>query len=310
MRLIEFTKKYGDEAACKQLFKENREKHGLVCRKCSNSSFHWLKTANRWQCKSCGAQIGLRSGTLLQASNLPYHYWIYAIYLMTNTKKGISALEMQRQLGHKRYEPIWAMMHKIRAAMGNRDDRYTMEGLTELDDGFIKANRNDGKKSTKRGRGTEQKTSVLMMASVSEGKPDGAKPTALRYITMKVMKDQTSKTINQTIQSKTNPAATEVISDNFRGFSKVKQIIDKHHSMNVPKDFASTALPWVHTMISNAKRTLLGINHSVSETYLQNYLNEFCYKVNRRYFNENLFDRLMVAAVSEPWFGTKDYNYG
>ncbi len=60
---------------------------------------------------------------------------------------------------------------------------------------------------------------------------------------------------------------------------------------------AGKVLPWVHTMISNAKRTLLGAHHMVSKKYVQNYLDEFCYKVNRRYFGEELFDRLLIACV-------------
>jgi transposase-like protein len=134
MNIIEFASKFPDEASCKVFFKEYREKQGLQCRKCAGSTFHWLKTHDRWQCKDCMAQIGLRSGTLLESSKLPYRYWIWAIYLMANNKKGISAQEMQRQLGHKRYEPIWAMMHKIRAAMGNRDAGYLLDGQVEFDD--------------------------------------------------------------------------------------------------------------------------------------------------------------------------------
>ena len=61
-------------------------------------------------------------------------------------------------------------------------------------------------------------------------------------------------------------------------------------------------LPWVHIMISNAKRNILGIYHSVKEDYLQNYLNEFCYMTNRRYFGENKLDRLLILAVNKPWY--------
>ena len=64
------------------------------------------------------------------------------------------------------------------------------------------------------------------------------------------------------------------------------------------KKEVSTLLPWVHTVISNAKRNLLGIHHMIGEDYLQNYLNEYCYKFNRRYFGEKLFDRLLIASAS------------
>ena len=312
MRLLEFTIKYGDEASCKALFKEYRERQGLTCRKCGGNDHSWLPTVDRWQCRQCQSQIGLRSGTLLEASKLPYHYWIYAIYLMTSTKKGISALEMQRQLGHKRYEPIWAMMHKIRAAMGKRDSRYQMEGLVELDDGFVKSNRDkpsDHEQGNKQGRGTQDHTPILMMAKAAPGKEKGKKPTAFRYIRMAVMADQKGKTVQDEAGKVLTGQAT-VISDNFRSFSRLKEIVKEHAPMNVPANEASTMLPWVHTMISNLKRNLLGINHSVKEGYLQNYLNEFCYKTNRRYFGAKLFDRLMIASVEDTWYPKAAYANG
>jgi hypothetical protein len=83
--------------------------------------------------------------------------------LMTNTKKSISALEMQRQLGHKRYEPIWAMMHKIRLTMGNRDERYKLDELVGLDDAFFKTHSDEDKGDNKPGRGTTKNSNVLLM---------------------------------------------------------------------------------------------------------------------------------------------------
>jgi len=309
MNIAEFFKTYGNEKACKELFKSYREKQGLTCRKCGHNQLHWLKTVDRWQCKKCMHQRTLRSGTILEASKLPYHYWIYTIYLMTNTKKGISAKELQRQLGHKRYEPIWAMMHKIRAAMGKRDSKYKMDGVVELDDGYVKAEQADKpskkEENSKRGRGTQSQSSILMMASVSPGKSTSSKksrkPTALRYVRMRHIENITSDTFESEASENIDSSAT-VISDNFRGFTKLKNVVKEHASMNVPKEEASTILPWVHTTISNLKRTLLGVNHSVHSAYLQNYLNEFCYKVNRRYFGSKLFDRLMITAVEAPWY--------
>jgi len=91
---------------------------------------------------------------------------------------------------------------------------------------------------------------------------------------------------------------TVVKTDNYRSYSKIKENVWCHIAQNVsPKD-AVKVLPWVHTMISNAKRTLLGAHHMLSKKYVQNYLDEFCYKVNRRYFGEELFDRLLIACVT------------
>ncbi|RNC63209.1 IS1595 family transposase, partial [Proteiniphilum sp. X52] len=90
-----------------------------------------------YECKRCRARQTLRSGTVMQHSNLPYRYWFVAMHLLTATKGSFSAAELQRQLGHKRYQPIWEMVNKLRDVMGKRDDEYTLEGAIELDDAFF-----------------------------------------------------------------------------------------------------------------------------------------------------------------------------
>jgi len=89
---------------------------------------------------------------------LPYRYWFIVMHLLTTTKKSFSALELQRQLGHKYYEPIWAMLHKLRAVMGKRDSKYQLDQIIELDEGFFRAPETDKEKdendTPKRGRGS------------------------------------------------------------------------------------------------------------------------------------------------------------
>jgi len=90
-----------------------------------------------------------------------------------------------------------------------------------------------------------------------------------------------------------------VLSDDHKSYKKLPDIVKEHISIRCfNRKNSSEILPWVHTAISNAKRLLLGIHHSISSEYLQNYLNEFCYKFNRRYFQDNLFDRMLIASIS------------
>ena len=104
----------------------------------------------------------------MHGSKLPFRYWFIAIHLLTSTKKSFSAKEIQRQLGHKRYQPIWEMMHKLRIAMGSRDDHYQLAGQIELDEGFFSTIIPDEEKDKplKRGRGSQKKTKVLVMAEI------------------------------------------------------------------------------------------------------------------------------------------------
>lgn len=310
MNFIEFARKYPDEASCKALVKSYREKEGIVCTKCGSREHYWNTGVEAFDCKKCGKRTTLKSGTVMESSKLPFQYWIYAIYLLTMTKKGISALELKRQLGHKRYEPIWAMLHKIRAVMGQRDRKYMLDGVVEMDDAFYKSHSDEeDSEEQKRGRGSQGQSKVLVMSKIDpqKGRPKKhKKSSAFRYIRMVVIPNSSAETMNNTTEEKILPETT-VKTDGWRGFRKLKEVVNKHKSIIVPPKDASKALPWVHTMISNTKRNLLGMHHNIKDTYLQNYLDEFCYKTNRRYFGENLFDRLMVAAVDNTWYGKFSY---
>ena len=126
MKIQDFFKKFPDEASCKAHFKSERDKQGVVCKRCQHQDHYWLSTRDQYQCKKCKFRTTLRSGTLLHGSQLPYYYWYFGMMMLTSTKKSFSALEIQRQLGHLYYEPIWYMLHKIRYAMGKRDDNYRL----------------------------------------------------------------------------------------------------------------------------------------------------------------------------------------
>ena len=102
----------------------------------------------------------------MENSKLPFQYWFIAMHFISSTKNTFSEKEVQRQLSHNRYEPIWAMMHKIRMVMGLRDDNYSLAGEVELDEGFfetVSANY-DKTEKLKRGRGSQKQTTVLVSA--------------------------------------------------------------------------------------------------------------------------------------------------
>src|SRR5665647_1852341 len=141
MKIDNFFTNYSDEQSCKLFFKQKREAAGIVCRQCSSLCYYWIEHENRWRCKNCKQPIGLKSGTVMENSNLSYRVWLWALYFMSLTKKGFSALEMQRLVRHKRYEPIWLLMQKIRISMGHRDAKYILDGFIEMDEGFFEGHR-------------------------------------------------------------------------------------------------------------------------------------------------------------------------
>lgn len=317
MKFSDFYKRYDNEEACKLKLKEIREQEGVSCKKCKGTSHYWKRDKWQWQCKSCGFRTTLRSGTVMESSNLPYRYWFAAMHFLTVNKKSFSAKSIQVELGHKRYEPIWSMLHKLRAVMGYRDTKYQLTEWIELDEGFFekvddKSEEDSGsiEGKTKRGRGSAKQAKVLVAI---ESNPETAtdkdkkhnKGRKAGHLKMIVMDDLSKAGISYEVQKGVSKEAV-VETDGYKGYSDLKKIV-KEHKVTVmvnPKE-ADKVFPWVHIAISNAKRLLLGVWHRINDKYLQNYLNEYCYRFNRRHMKEHIFDRLLVTAVSYTSYGYK-----
>ncbi|PWB25999.1 hypothetical protein DCO46_07145 [Flavobacterium sp. HTF] len=137
MELRAFFEKYPNEATCIDEFKNKRLENGLICKKCSHNLHSFRQTDLKFQCKNCGNRISLRSGTVMENSNLPVRYWMICIELLTLSQRKISILKIQYLLGHKRYEPIWLMVQKIRLVMRNRDEKYWLRAYSEFDAEFL-----------------------------------------------------------------------------------------------------------------------------------------------------------------------------
>ena len=294
MNLFSFTANFGSEEACRLHFKEERDKLGVIC-KCGSQEHFWIRSRWSYECKKCRSRTSLRSGTIMQSSNLSFLVWYKTMFLLTATKKGFSSKEIQKQLGLKRYEPVWSMVHKLRKAMGNRDARYTLEGMIELDEGYftVESSEIEQEKGI-RGRGAVGKSNVAIMAesTVLEDIETGEKSNQCRYFKAKVLTDHTSEQINQTIQESISEKSI-LFTDKSTSFIDIANYVEIHVTEKSNKETTVETLKWVHIAISNAKRNFLGNFHKIKEKYLQLYLNEFVYKLNRRYFEEKLFYRLV-----------------
>jgi hypothetical protein len=169
MNIFSFTTHFGSEESCREHFKSERDKIGVVCKNCGHEHHYWIKSRESYECKKCRRRTSLRSGTIMQNSNLPFLVWYKTIFLLTATKKGFSSKEIQKQLGLKRYEPVWAMVHKLRKAMGKRDDLYTLEGMIEMDEGYFTVESTELEKSKGiRGKGAVGKSNVAIMAESTQ----------------------------------------------------------------------------------------------------------------------------------------------
>ncbi len=299
MNLFSFTANFGSEESCRLHFKEERDKIGVQC-KCGSKEHFWIKSRWSYECKKCRSRTSLRSGTIMQSSNLSFLVWYKTMFLLTATKKGFSSKEIQKQLGLKRYEPVWSMVHKLRKAMGNRDSRYTLEGMIEFDEGYftIESKETEQDKGI-RGRGAVGKSNVAIMAesTVLEDIETGVKSNQCRYFKAKVLTDHSSELINQTIQESISEKSI-LFTDKSTSYIDIADYVEIHITEKSNKETTTETLKWVHIAISNAKRNFLGNYHKIKGKYLQLYLNEFVYKLNRRYFEEKLFDRLVIAGIT------------
>lgn len=303
MTILSFVEQFPDEKSCRDHMRKAREKEGVVCKKCNGRKHYWLKGKYAWQCAQCNFRTSLRSGTLMENSNLPVRKWYLAMAFMTFTKKGLSATELQSQLGHRRYNTVWSLMHRIRKAMGKRDDLYGLDGMIEFDEGYFEKTMKEVERhKLKRGRGSQRQSNVAVMAESTklENPKTGKTSSQCRYFKMKVLDSHKKQDVNELISDSLDEKSI-VFSDQSTSYVDIADYVEMHLSEKSDKETTKTTLKWVHVAISNAKRTLLGIYHKIDGKYLQNYLDEFCYKLNRRYFGKDLFDRLVVAVTHQYW---------
>jgi ribosomal protein L37E len=302
MNIINFINRFPDEPSCIEFIKNQRLEQGVICKRCLNPKQYWLENKKSFQCASCGFRTSIKSGTVMENSNLPIRTWLLAITFISATKKGFSAKELQRQMGLKRYEPVFKMYHKIRVVMGKRDDFYKLEDMVEYDEAFVeKAVDKKTKANLKAGRGSQKQSTVAVMAesAILEDINTGKLEKSCRYFKMKKIKNLEAKTAEDIIKDFVDKD-TVLQTDKSTTFTNLSDCIDIHVKEISGTNEGKFNLKWVHIAISNLKKHLQTY-HMITERMMQNYLDEFCYKLNRRYFGQKLFDRLIIASIYPYW---------
>lgn len=183
--------------------------------------------------------------------------------------------------------------------MGKRDALYTLKDMLEFDEAYVAiATPGRVKGHLKRGKGSQRKAEVGVSAESIplEDLQTGKTSRFCGYFKMEVLAKVDGEHVKQFIK-KNADGDIVLFTDNNTAYSQLEDIVQTHFTVISGKDSTNDTLRWVHKAISNLKRKLLGINHMITYKYLQNYLNEFVYKLNRRYFGDRLFDRLIIAAI-------------
>lgn len=309
--LIEFQKEFPDDEACVRHIVEQRWPDGFTCSQCGHNEAWYLSKRHLYDCKNCRFQTSVIAGTIFHGTRTPLVKWYWMIYHMAMDKVGVSISEMQRLLDIKQYRTAWLMAHKIRKAMSDRDAQYSLAGLVEMDDSFF------GPKGTKRGRGSERKSTVLCAVSLYRDRGGEEHPG---FAHMQVVDNASSSTIEDFLDrlgcgttTKEGQDLLEAIrTDGWRSYGKAAKTTDLSHYKVVLRDpkAAGKLLPWVHRVISNAKAVIRGSHRGVSEKHLQAYLSEICYRFNRRFWEKELFDRLIKACISAETITHDQLVYG
>ncbi|MCP4286066.1 MAG: IS1595 family transposase [Gammaproteobacteria bacterium] len=290
LSLPQFFNQYGTNEQCHSALFQWRWPSGFVCPECGHSGYCEISARGLYQCHRCHHQASVTSGTILEYTKLPLTTWFLGMYLLTQPKNGISALELKRQLGIG-YNAAWRMKHKLLQVMKERDDSKPLTGAIQVDDAYWGGEHNGGK----RGRGAENKTPFIAAVQTDE---DGH-PIAMRFTEVKGFR--TTEIAQWAKRHLTSSSV--VVSDGLACFGGVMEAGCQHQAIVTgggPDSVKLEAFTWVNTMIGNVKNSMHGSYHAISDRHLPRYLAEFCYHFNRRFKLEDMIPRLGNAAVHTP----------
>lgn len=278
------------EETCEQYLMNVRWPDGMTCKYCHGKDFSIRKEKTRaYRCNDCHRFMSPTAGTIFHRTRTSLREWFVAIFLAATDKRGVSALFLSEQIG-VHYETAWAMIQRMRHAMAKRDLHYQLSGHVEMDEMFIGAP-TEGKK---RGRGTEQ-IPVLVAVSFVPAKDE---KEYVGFAKLRAVNSIDASAIVKFAKDVIEKGST-VRSDGYTVYPPLEQHGFIHDRHPVKKQKAHVILPHVHTFISNLRSFVMGTYHGLDETHLQQYLDEFCWRFNRRKCHHEMFDRLLLACLEK-----------
>ena len=248
---------------------------GFACPPCRHGRAYRLLELRRWQCVACRYQISLTAGTVFHNTKMPLTAGFWAAHRAVTAKRGISALLLQRQLGLRRYETAWMLLHKLRRAMVNAG-REPLHGDVEIDDTWV-----SGQQPSLRGSRQlkGRKAAIVLVAVEKRGE-------ASNRIRMAVVPDFKQTTMLAFVKQHVAPGST-IYTDGLKGFEGLQAAGVRHIPRTQPirsalRRGASSVVPLADRAIGNLQQWLIGTYHGVSKAQLQVYLDEFVLRHNRR----------------------------
>lgn len=309
MNHIDFFKRFPTENDAIDFIVETKYKNGYVCPKCGcvhYKIYHQKYNRRYLYCNNCKSEFSALKGTIFEHTHLDLRMWLFALNLVLIARKGISGLQLQRELGMKSYKGAFRMLNLIRRAMGTETHKDTFEAIVEIDETYVggkprKENTHKDKrtKKSKRGRGTS-KTPVVGVVERSSGRIH-ARVAFPNKEGKKLSGKQLLSVLNEVCKKDTT-----VMTDQLSSYGILDGKTDKNfYHIKIDHSAVYSLDDGKHTNTIEScwailKRGVYGIYHHVSVKHLQEYVDEFCYRLNHRDVDEAL-GHLLGLGIEVLW---------
>ena len=278
MNILEVFEQFPTQESCIQYLEKVRWHGEICCPYCTSTNT--APAEHRHRCYTCKTSFSVTVGTIFHHTHLPLQKWFLAIMLMLNAKKGISALQLSRDLRVNK-NTAWRMNMQIRKAMTQIEQRPILQGIVEMDETYIggkprKGTRGDGKDGKhKPGRGTK-KAPVI-------GAVERKGSVAAKAVDKENMK---GKNMRAFVRQHVNTEASSLYTDEYKAYMGMSKVLPhsviRHSEWYVDGDIHTNTIESFWALL---KRGMFGQFHSVSRRHLQRYVDEFCYRYNLRKAN-------------------------
>jgi transposase-like protein len=290
MNLMKLMEQFGTDEKCRILLEKLRWPDGIRCVRCGSDKISHIYKRNQFACDACDYHFSVTAGTIFHDSHLPLPKWFAAVYLMCESRKGISANQLKRTLGVA-YQTAWHLCHRIRKAVADADTSQ-LSGTVEVDETFIGGKAKNMHKADRarriQGRGPSGKAMVL--AAIQRG----------GGVRLRLEDRRDRETLHAFIKGEISPDAERIMTDEFEAYKGIEDENTKHETVNHGKD--EYVRGDVHTntaegVFSLFKRSIVGAFHQVSVKHLDRYLDEFSFRFDNRN-NPYLFRDTLLRLVN------------
>lgn len=287
---LSFVKRFGNPETCMEYLSYYKWKDGFECPHCGSIEEHNCYLPYSKRCKKCQKIVSCTSHTLFHRVKFGLDKAFYMVFKMSATTKSISAEQLARTVGVNRKTAL-AFQHKIRLAMQSSGN-HPLEGQVEVDEAFI-----GQKEPNVIGRGAENKAQIVLAVEKHGG-------IGIKRVYARMIENASSSELKQIFDKHISKEA-KVVTDKWRGYSPLTELFNITQEKSEPdKNFKV-----MHRCVQLLKSWIRGIHHSVDKQYLQAYLNEFCYRINRSIHKETIFDKLIQRMVYANHVSTKQIKF-